>query len=558
MLAGGRALRPRCAARIACCAPSSHHDNAARASSAATCAPMARATRRCRAERPSLRNRTGGEHGPLRRDHHRHRRRRRHAGLQAGAVGQAHPAPRARRLRAAREGELELARGQRRGELPHQGGVARQGRQASSTRTRTTTSAATPSSTAPRCSACASRTSARSRHHGGISPAWPISYDELEPYYTQAEHLYHVHGERGDDPTEPPASAPYRIPRQPRAAHPAAGRRPGAARPPARSTCRSASCSTSRIRSKSKCIRCDTCDGYPVPGPRQGRRAGDLRRSGAGASRTSRCSPTPTSTRLETERLGPRGDARCIVERNGATETLHGRHRGRRRAARSTPRRCCCARPTTSIRTAWPTARTSSAATTWATSTRCCWRSRSDPNPTRLPEDASAERLLLRRRRTGSIPMGHISFVGKLDANVAVGRRAGHRAGHDARVHGEALARLLADVRGSARPEQPRHARPRRRHRARLHAQQRGGAQAADGEARRACCKRHRLPRRTWCRCRPTSSAAHSAGRRGAPERHDPLRPRPADVGARRELQGARARQPLRRRRAASSRRAAR
>jgi choline dehydrogenase-like flavoprotein len=24
------------------------------------------------------------------------------------------------------------------------------------------------------------------RHHGGVSPAWPISYDELEPYYTEA------------------------------------------------------------------------------------------------------------------------------------------------------------------------------------------------------------------------------------------------------------------------------------------------------------------------------------------------------------------------------------
>jgi len=47
------------------------------------------------------------------------------------------------------------------------------------------------------------------RHHGGISPAWPISYDDLEPYYTQAERLYQVHGNRGEDPTEPPASAPY-------------------------------------------------------------------------------------------------------------------------------------------------------------------------------------------------------------------------------------------------------------------------------------------------------------------------------------------------------------
>ena len=40
------------------------------------------------------------------------------------------------------------------------------------------------------------------RHHGGASPAWPISYDELEPYYTHAEHLYHVHGNRGRDLSE--------------------------------------------------------------------------------------------------------------------------------------------------------------------------------------------------------------------------------------------------------------------------------------------------------------------------------------------------------------------
>ena len=47
------------------------------------------------------------------------------------------------------------------------------------------------------------------QHHDGVSPAWPISYDELEPYYTLAEQLYHVHGARGEDPTEPPSSAPY-------------------------------------------------------------------------------------------------------------------------------------------------------------------------------------------------------------------------------------------------------------------------------------------------------------------------------------------------------------
>jgi choline dehydrogenase-like flavoprotein len=50
------------------------------------------------------------------------------------------------------------------------------------------------------------------RHHGGISPAWPISYRDLEPYYAQAERLYEVHGQRGEDPTEPAASGAYPFP----------------------------------------------------------------------------------------------------------------------------------------------------------------------------------------------------------------------------------------------------------------------------------------------------------------------------------------------------------
>ncbi|MEU3244478.1 MULTISPECIES: GMC family oxidoreductase [unclassified Streptomyces] len=50
------------------------------------------------------------------------------------------------------------------------------------------------------------------RHHDGVSPAWPLGYDELEPYYTQAEHLYRVHGRHGEDPTEGPAGAPYAHP----------------------------------------------------------------------------------------------------------------------------------------------------------------------------------------------------------------------------------------------------------------------------------------------------------------------------------------------------------
>ena len=50
------------------------------------------------------------------------------------------------------------------------------------------------------------------RHHDGISPAWPIGYEEMAPYYTKAEYLYQVHGARGEDPTEPPTDKPYRFP----------------------------------------------------------------------------------------------------------------------------------------------------------------------------------------------------------------------------------------------------------------------------------------------------------------------------------------------------------
>ena len=45
-------------------------------------------------------------------------------------------------------------------------------------------------------------------HVDGTSPAWPLGYDDFEPWYTEAEWLYQVHGTRGEDPTEGPASGP--------------------------------------------------------------------------------------------------------------------------------------------------------------------------------------------------------------------------------------------------------------------------------------------------------------------------------------------------------------
>ena len=45
-------------------------------------------------------------------------------------------------------------------------------------------------------------------HLDGVSPAWPIDYETLAPYYDRAEELYHVRGKHGLDPTEPPRG-PY-------------------------------------------------------------------------------------------------------------------------------------------------------------------------------------------------------------------------------------------------------------------------------------------------------------------------------------------------------------
>ena len=49
-------------------------------------------------------------------------------------------------------------------------------------------------------------------HHDGDSPAWPFSYDQLEPFYGQAEQLFQVHGSVDEDPTEPPHSTDYPYP----------------------------------------------------------------------------------------------------------------------------------------------------------------------------------------------------------------------------------------------------------------------------------------------------------------------------------------------------------
>ena len=160
------------------------------------------------------------------------------------------------------------------------------------------------------------------KHHGGISPEWPIRYEDLESYYTQAEHLYYVHGRHGEDPTGPVASAQYKyapLTHEPRIQelhndwmkmgyhpfHLPVG-----------------VMLDEEQKEKSVCIRCNTCDGFPCL-------------LGAKADSQVICVepalryPNVTMlthamvTRLETGGSGQKITG-VVVERNGQRETYRG------------------------------------------------------------------------------------------------------------------------------------------------------------------------------------------------------------------------------------------
>jgi choline dehydrogenase-like flavoprotein len=101
------------------------------------------------------------------------------------------------------------------------------------------------------------------RHYDGVSPAWPLSYADFAPYYTRAERLYGVHGQRGSDPTEPPSADPYPFPpvtHEPRLQEVFDGLRKLGLHPfPLPVAVRLDEAN----RQQSPCIKCDTFDGFP-------------------------------------------------------------------------------------------------------------------------------------------------------------------------------------------------------------------------------------------------------------------------------------------------------
>ncbi len=100
------------------------------------------------------------------------------------------------------------------------------------------------------------------KHADGLSPAWPLSYDDFEPWYTKAERLYQVHGNAGEDPTEGHRSEPYPWPavsHEGRIQQISDGLAKGGYHP------FHAPCGIllDEAGPMSACIRCATCDGYP-------------------------------------------------------------------------------------------------------------------------------------------------------------------------------------------------------------------------------------------------------------------------------------------------------
>ena len=154
-------------------------------------------------------------------------------------------------------------------------------------------------------------------HCDGISPAWPLRYGDFEPYYTKAEAMYHVHGLRGEDPTEPPASGPY--PHPPVAHEPRmqelvdvfseAGLHPF--HMPVGVNL------TESDLPQSACVKCNRCDGYPcvLTAKGDGEAMGIRPALAAGGSRMSLLTRSRVK-QLKTDATG-RSIASVVVERDG-------------------------------------------------------------------------------------------------------------------------------------------------------------------------------------------------------------------------------------------------
>ncbi len=323
------------------------------------------------------------------------------------------------------------------------------------------------------------------RHHDGVSPAWPISYGDIEPYYTQAEALYQVHGARGEDPTEPPASADYPFPalaHEPRIQQLAddlasAGYHPF-----------HAPCGVLRDEANppySTCVRCGRCDGFPCP--LHAKSDAEVM-----AVRPALLQPNVSlltgarAVRLETDAAG-RTVTGVVVEVDGGVETLTADVVVVSCGAANTAKLLLASASDTPPGRPGQRVRSGRAQLHVPQQPgRAGAVARAQPH--RVPEDARPQRLLPvgRRGRRRRLPARQHPDGRQVPGRDVPGREAaGDPAGADLRLarHRRPCGRLLALDRGPAPARQPGHADRGRRRPDRLHAHERGPGPGAVPQA---------------------------------------------------------------------------
>ena len=290
-------------------------------------------------------------------------------------------------------------------------------------------------------------------HVDGLSPAWPLTYDDFEPWYTKAEWLYQVHGNAGEDPTEGHWSKPYPWPavsHEPRIQQLADDLEAGGYHP------FHAPCGIlldEADRARSTCIRCTWCDGYPCLVHAKAdaetiavRPILDLPERHAAGRRRGR----PSST---TDAAG-RTVTGVVVTRGGSEETYRGRHRRGVGGRRRTPPSCCSRsandrhpeRAGQRLRPGRPELHVPQLQGRGGAG--------QGAQRHRLPEDARASTTSTSAPPTTSGPSGNIQMVGKSNAEAMKGEepKLTKLAPHWSPGRGgRARRRLLAHDRGPAR-----------------------------------------------------------------------------------------------------------
>ena len=237
------------------------------------------------------------------------------------------------------------------------------------------------------------------KHVDGISPAWPVSYDDFEPYYTKAEWLYQVRGNHGEDPTEGPWSKQYPWPavsHEPRIQQLSDDLEqrglppvPRAVRHPVR-----------RSRPAEEHVHpVHLVRRLPVPRARQVRRrddrgASDPRRAERDAARRRRRSP-----KLETDASGRDGHRRRRRRAAASARVVRGRRRRRSPRARRTAPSSCCASANDRHPNGLANGSDQVGRNYMFHNSKAVVALSKERNDTVVPEDARPERLLPRRRR---------------------------------------------------------------------------------------------------------------------------------------------------------------